>query len=149
MRSAALILLLLLLALSLALRGASAIPASKRLQPGQLWEVNVNMTAGQRAAWNISVDAGTIEIYDIHSHAPGNVSDVTRYAGGLLNRTASGTFTAPADNLYSWFVENGIGEVAFTATIDVDLLPPEAKTPLPALPWAALAVLLAALAQRR
>jgi len=138
-----------LLALAL-LPSALAVAQTKVVQPGQIWEVNVELTAGQRVPWNITLDTSTTEVYDIHTHDKDNVSKVTYFDHGTFNRTISGTFVAPADNLYSWTVSHVVGNDPFTATVDVSPQPPEPpKTPFPALPLLLAGALGAALLRRR
>jgi MYXO-CTERM domain-containing protein len=137
----------LLLALLAAPR-AGAVSGSKLLEPGMIYdEVHLNLAAGQRVAWNITATTSLPVIYDLHTHAPGNASQVTDYDKGIFNRSIGRTFTAPVAADYWWFVENGIGNEAYTVTVTAE---PEAKpVPGPPLPLALLAGALALALRRR
>jgi hypothetical protein len=127
---------------------AGAETQSRTIEPGQFLEVNLDLTAGQRVPWTMSVEPATERaFYNIHTHAANG--SVVNFDQGVLNRTVSGMFTVPYDGLFSWLVDNLVSHQALDATVTVE--PPPPAKPLPGVPLAAFAAaaLLVALLQRR
>lgn len=100
---------------------AEPVRETKTLQPGEFLERNLELQAGARVQWSITVEPRGEEVpYDIHSHEPSG--EVKHHVIGLVNTTAEGVFTTPTNGTFSWLVSNAISRRPVQATLETEEL---------------------------
>lgn len=143
--------LLAVAALALAsVAAAEPVVETKTTPVGLFLERDIPLTKGERVVWNVTLAPPEAKAsWDIHYHddanRPRNVQQGTMQGG------YRGTFAAPAEDTYSFFVVNSYHREPINITLATEVLPPAAPSPDGGAAVAAAGVALAAvlLAARR
>lgn len=85
---------------------AMTIERNETVEPGSFVELNLRTNASTELAYRWSTSPETTVAFDVHSHD----GDETRYHEQVDASAHEGTFTAPADGVYSLLWENPSSE---------------------------------------